>query len=250
MDSINDKQQSRVNVIALYERNYWLLLFDSIELFTRALELQEESKRRGSWIEDRYLVHTLARSSLLASIMMLETAANTCIQSLKLETSLFEDIERLPFLSKLDLFARIRFRGRKLDRGRTEVQQAQELKRLRDEYVHPKLHKVFLEISGKKRVRRTSSGRTPILGIAKNPSSWGIEDAVRGMAAVHKFLAYFFSDVCKYRPIQVTRLLLSEERRPSPEGEETGMPAFPHSAREMLQRRGVDFSYVKLFWYR
>src|SRR5438552_12091440 len=64
---------------------------------------------------------TLSRESLMASLFLLEAAANTCIESLDLVSAVFGEIDRLPVLAKYDIYLRTRFRRRHLDRGARPV---------------------------------------------------------------------------------------------------------------------------------
>jgi hypothetical protein len=72
----------------LYERGFDMLLFDSIGTLMQAKEFHEV-----------YEIHqTLARSSVLSSLLILEAVANTCIESLDLGSTVLNEIDRLPMI--------------------------------------------------------------------------------------------------------------------------------------------------------
>ena len=87
---------------------------------------------------DNDTCNSLARGSIACTMMFPEVAANICIESLQLEAGVFKEIDKLAPLAKFDFFLRTSFRDRKLSSGVLSVQKAQELKRLRDAFVHPK----------------------------------------------------------------------------------------------------------------
>jgi len=217
-----------------YERNFDTLLFDSIDMLLHSLDADVDFDFR----------QTLGRSSMLNSILLLELSANTCIESLELEGSVFNEIDRLPFLGKFDFFLRTKFRNRKLERGVVEVEGIKELKKLRDGYVHMKPHKVIWEMEGDS--GRADMDKTALLGIPKNPKGWDENSALKTTQAVHAFLKYFFRVKCKYGPERVGAFLLSESKVPG--SDPYPIPLFYKSTRKKLMEMGVDLSYIKLAW--
>lgn len=112
------------------ERGITTLLADSISLAM-------ESERH----EDLDVRNTLARASIVSSVLFLEACANCCLDLLGLGTRFSDEVDRLPTIAKYDLFLHIRFRGRSIDRSRCEYQGYVELKTLRDSFVHPRAQK-------------------------------------------------------------------------------------------------------------
>ena len=217
-----------------YQRNFDTLLFDSIEMLFRSLDRET----------DFDFGQTLARSSMINSILMLELVANICIETLDLERSVFNEIDKFSVLGKFDYFLRVSFRNKKIDRGIKEVEGITELKRLRDGYVHMKPHKIEMEIIGD-----SGSGQfetTNLLGIPKNPQGWDQTSAISVMAAVHDFLKYFFKEKCKYSAYKVSSLLFSEAKIPGSEG--VGIPLLYKTTRTELKNLGIDISYFKVMW--
>ncbi len=109
-------ESERVEV--LYERSFDMLLFDSIGALMHAKEFHEFHE----------IHQTLARSSVLSSLLILEAVANTCIESLDLGGTVLNEIDRLPMISKFDFYLRTKFRNRQLDRGTSVIEGLRELK--------------------------------------------------------------------------------------------------------------------------
>ena len=74
-----------------YQRNFDTLLFDSIEMLFRSLDRKT----------DFDFGQTLARSSMINSILMLELVANICIETLDLDRSIFNEIDKLSVLARI-----------------------------------------------------------------------------------------------------------------------------------------------------
>jgi len=217
----------------VYERSFDMLLFDSIETLMRAREFHEFEE----------IHQTLSRSSVLSSLLILEAAANTCIESLDLGRSVLGEVDRLPTLSKFDFYLRTRFRDRHLDRGISVVEGLRELKSLRDAFVHLKPHRTEWRYNGDSGT--AESERTKFLGIARNPKFLDSSDAIQTMRGTHGFLKYFFKEKCKYGSMRVASLLFSEKKIPSFNGG-YAIPAPPRQIKLLLKEVGVDISYVKL----
>ncbi|SOU09263.1 hypothetical protein LMG19145_00346 [Xanthomonas arboricola pv. fragariae] len=71
---------------------------------------------------------TLARSSVLSSLLMLEAAANACIEALDLGSAVLGEVDRLPIVAKFDFYLRTSFRDKRLDRGVAVVEGLREQK--------------------------------------------------------------------------------------------------------------------------
>lgn len=182
-----------------YERSFFTLLDDSTEL----------GKIADIFPDSDYLARACATTCLL----LIETAANCCIDALGLESKTYEEIDRLPVSAKFDLFLRIRFR-RSLDRSRHEYAQFRELRKLRDSVVHPKSDRVLWEVISPDEEQLPPQS-TPILGVGKRFQDWQVDDAKAIMRAVHGFLAYYFSEQCRLKPAFVSAIVFSDERVPN-----------------------------------
>lgn len=222
------------HTVILYERNFDTLLFDSIEMLFHSLD-PDINYDFGQ---------TLARSSMLNSILLLELSANICIESLELESSVSNEIDRLPVIAKFDYFLRTNFRGKNLERGVSVVEGIKELKKLRDHFVHMKPHKIVMEMDGDKGCGEMD--KTSLLDIPINPKGWDANTALIAMRTVHSFLKYYFKDKCRFSSEKVGSFLLSESKVPG--NKAYPMPHFYKKARKELLNLGVDLKYIKLAW--
>ena len=184
-------------------------------------------------------------------MLLPEVAANTCLETLCLDRSIFQDVDKLSVLAKFDFFVRTTFRNRKIDRGVVAVQGFQEIKSLRDAYVHPKRKPVdwqASEISSDGSEEHIEAPkRTSLLQISQLTGSWGSDEARCVMVAVHRFLKYVFKDVCKLPATAATALLFSEEQ--TPDRTQPYVPYFDKDVKGLLKQWGVDTSYLRLSWF-
>lgn len=208
-------------------------------LFEDGVHLLLASERE----KDNDTANSLARGSIACTMMLPEVAANICIESLNLEPSVFKEIDKLAPLAKFDFFLRTNFRGKKLPTGVLPLQKAQELKRLRDAFVHPKKQPVLWTASGDNTEHGVSE-RTQFLDMSKNPSMWSSSDAESAMCGAHEFLSYIFRDLCKYTKIRTTLLLFSDD--PDPSAKSGGTYYYHWKFRHALRRWKVDTSYFRM----
>lgn len=175
----------------LHHRSFGYLFSDAI-FFERLARFETDDLIRRRHV----------RASVISSILMLECAANCCIFCFDANRQLIEDIDRLPFLSKFDLFALDGFQ-KKLDYGRNEVQRVKELKQIRDSVVHPKVAKFELgrEIAGERTFSclpnnvKFSSKPKPATGILLSSGLWSHQDSVSAITSVIGFFNYFFNEL-------------------------------------------------------
>jgi hypothetical protein len=113
-------------------RNFEDLIYDAVHLLYLAHDIDQAQ-------DDDGYEFTYIRSSILNSLLLFECGANCCIDSLNLPGPFHEDIDKLSFLSKYELFLTHVNDKVEFDRGCREVQEAAELKAVRDAYVHPKV---------------------------------------------------------------------------------------------------------------
>ncbi len=214
------------------DRGTLVFLEDSIVLAMRS-EVEQDSEAIG----------TLARASIMATAMFVEGCANTCLDMLSLDRQFATDIDRLPTLSKFELFVRLYRPRAKLERSRHEVQGLVELKKVRDLFVHPKGQAIIWE-SWSPEASSSRSPRTKLTDLPKIASYSYDEDAVRAMKAAHVFLKYFFSKVCRFRSSHVSALLLSEDRIPNPK--EKNAPYWDRHRHTWLKSKKVDLGYMRI----
>lgn len=228
MDDIKDHDYPSVT----YDRAFMTLFVDGVHLL-RASENES----------DHDVAASLARGSLACTMMLPEVVANILIETLDLETSVFVDVDRMSALGKFDFYLRTTFRSRKLDRGMKPVQALQELKRLRDVFVHPKPQEVHWTPT-KDKSHTGVSGRTPLLDVSKNPTMWYSDDAIKGMRAVHGFLSYYFRELCRFNKRRVSNILFSEDAVPDKDAHMYHL--FNRHFLWSLSAWDVDVSYFKI----
>jgi len=218
-----------------YERNFDTLLLDSINFLLDAGELHPSDDKGQAF----------SRASIIYSLLLLEAAANTCIEHLDLERSVHSEIDRLPVLAKFDFYLRTRFSQRSIERGARQIESLKELRSLRDGMVHLKAHKVDW-IGDPEAGMSAEAVRTKSLKVATNPKFWDIADATSTARGVHAFLSYFFRDKCRYGPKMVASLLFSESSVPGDDNH--FYPCMSKEARSKLRARGIDVTYIKIAW--
>ena len=86
-------RKSQLEAPIAVERGIPTLISDAIAL---AIEAQNHSE-----IETQ---NTLARASIISSVLFLEACANCCLDMLALNQRFAADVDRLPTISKFDLF--------------------------------------------------------------------------------------------------------------------------------------------------
>jgi hypothetical protein len=215
-----------------HERNFDTLLLDSTYFLLQARAAGVYNERSQS----------LARASIAFSLLMLEAAANTCIEHLDLAGSVHNDIDRLSVLAKYDFYLRTQFRKKCLPRDAHQIEWLKELKGLRDGIVHLKTQKVeWVGPEDGEQVAETPT--TKSLKISTNPTSWGESDAVSVARGVHGFLKFFFKECCGYGPSKVASLLFSEDKVPG--GVNHFYPYLDRTALHSLRELQVDISYVR-----
>lgn len=187
--------------------------------------------------------NSLARGSIACTMMLPEVAANICIESLHLDSLVFNEIDKLSPLAKFDYFLKCRYRNRKVPSGILPVQKLQELKRLRDSFVHPKRFQVQWTPANDGSYRGESK-KTQFLNMSTNPTMWYREDAVQAIRGVHDFLAFFFGELCKMPKRKTTDLLFSDEVLLGEEG--AGVFYYDRSFRTALKQWNINTTYFRI----
>ncbi|GFO64283.1 hypothetical protein M1B72_12660 [Geomonas paludis] len=198
-----------------YRRNFYDLFWDAVRLGRMAQEVQEDDDTEFS----------CARASIMSSVFSLECASNCCVEIMPSGSGFKKDVDKLPFLSKFEVFLGVMFPGKTLDRGRHEVQLVQELKTIRDSFTHPKVKRTKLirvdsncefkegagyisNIFGTGPTRSYDFGCTQFLNLP-NTITWQAEDAISVLHAATKFLNYFFVGLCSYDSDTINDILRS-----------------------------------------
>lgn len=218
-----------------YERGIATLLTDSISLARESEDHHDVDHR-----------NTLARASVVTSMLYLEACANGCLAMLDLGTRLTEELDKLSTIAKFDVFLRIKFRGRAIDRSHKEYQGFMELKNLRDAMAHPKAQK-FERIKWTPKSSASKSPQSSSLKLSKIPAYCSTADAITALRASHQFAAYFFRDCCRFRPKQVSALIHSEDDVPDLSNVIT--PLWYTSLKAWLEDNSIDVSYMSINWH-
>lgn len=208
------------------------LLYDSVTL---AMHAQSAP--------DHEFQDTLARAAIVASMLYIEACANCCLSLLSLTSRFSEEIDRLPTGAKLDLFLRLKYKNRILDRSRVEYQGFVELRRFRDAFVHPKAQKYeWIEWAEEESV--SASPRTNLLSLPTIPSFCGPPDAAIAIRATHIFVGHFFRDLCRMKPTSVATLLTSYDQVPGTRSQL--IPYWRSHVHAWLARESIDLSYIRI----
>lgn len=187
----------------LYERNFYVLFQDAANyLFVSEKALDNE---------DYDGMERYARASIINSTLLLECAANCCIDILNVSNSFKKDIDKLPALSKFEYFLSIRFSDKIFDRGCREIQNAAELKTIRDLIVHPKVLRTKWEKIDEFR-SQADFGSTTILKLPKTIEEFHRNDALVCLRTLCSFLDYFFRILCGYDAEIIKKILISSTK--------------------------------------
>lgn len=184
-------------------RTFEDLLYDSVYLLYFAFDINQ-----NEYPDD--VTSPLIRSSIMNSMLLLECGANCLIDALDLPSKFYNDIEKLPFLSKFEFFLN-KNSEKTLDRGCKEVQAIAELKSIRDFYVHPKVKKAKYEhVVDNYWV--VEYGKTKQLGFPRAPNEWGTDHAIIALKSVCNFYNKYFIEWCGFGADTVVDLLLSSDK--------------------------------------
>lgn len=187
-----------------YLRTFSDLLYDAVYLLYFAFDLNQDD-----YNDDVIGPHI--RGSILSSLLMPECAANCLIDSLDLSGQYYRDIEKLSPISKFEFYLKTIKPNKKLDRGCVEVQAIQELKSVRDFYVHPKVRKSkYMDIGGN--VWAVDYGQTNLLKFPRAPNSWKKDNAILALKSLNDFFNKYFLDLCELTTDNVVDLLISSSK--------------------------------------
>lgn len=185
----------------LYNKNFYLLFYDAVNYL-------EESDRAMDK-EDYEKVWRYGRASIIASTLLLECCANCCINTLNLRGNFRDDIDKIPPLSKYEFFLLYHKKDKIFDRGCLEIQNASELKTIRDLIVHPKVRKAKWETIDN--IRQASFGETNILKFPKEIDFWDRNYALIALRAICSFLDHFFLNLCEFDSDIVKKILIGPD---------------------------------------
>lgn len=220
---------ARVTPRITYDKSFGMLLETAAGLLVRARRDDDDS---------------VAQAALLYSALLLESAANCCLWSLKLSSAFTADLDKLPTFSKLDLYLLLRSRGRKkLDRGSRHFQDAAELKALRDLAVHPKQARMTSHDWDDNLGGTSSYDYTERLKISRSSAGWTVQDATTAFLAVNTFLEHFFLTACAMTQKETRFLLLAET---GPDADMTDIFIFSQELEYVAKHIKIPLRYVSI----
>jgi hypothetical protein len=186
-----------------YQRSFEDILYDAVYLLYSAHDFIP-----GNLKDD--LSRTFSRASIVNSILLLECGANCLIESLKLPSKLFNDIDKIAFISKFEFFLIQHNIKETFDRGCSEVQAISDLKSIRDALVHPKVKKQdMVKIS--ENCWSADFGESQHLSLPRDQHSWEKEHAIVALKAVNQFYNKYLLEWCGFSQKLIVDLLLSSE---------------------------------------
>jgi hypothetical protein len=152
---------------------------------------------------------SISQAVVLFSTLLLEAAANCCLMSLKLPSSFYNDLDKLPTMSKFDFYLFTRSGGKRaIDRGAKYAQEAADLKVLRDCTVHPKRSRVvWTDITDTE--RQGEKDVTARLKICRAMDGWTVQDALTCFRVANTFLEHFLLVDCKLTQRESKIILLA-----------------------------------------
>ena len=217
-----------------YVKNFENLLHDSINLLYAAYEVDREN-------DDHDLERAYARGSIFSTLLLFECAANCCIDALDLDGQFASDVDKLPFLSKFELFLG-RVSQTPFDRGCKVVQSVSELKSLRDKYVHPKVKKL-LPVQVQPHHYVVEAEKTKQLGISHNPRGWRREIGLLSAQSANDFFNLYFTNWCGFSPNTVCSILMGTDAAKIPSNMSFGIDMVGGLDRAVSEF-ALDFAYL------
>jgi hypothetical protein len=147
-------------------------------------------------LKDPYIASMFFRYSFLMICNSLEAAANSLLISLNLEKDYYIELEKLGTLLKFKIFCEMN--GFRLDSGDTKYSNIKELVFCRNEFVHPKPHRVnykYHPITGELEmdVKKTSNREYPIYF-----NNITLPQTVSALKDCLSFLSWIIFDICKF----------------------------------------------------
>lgn len=216
-----------------YGKNFSGLYFDSYSLVLAAGEI-------GKLRPESVLPFTLCRNAILSAAISLECAANCCLVVLDDSGAITNAFDKLDPLAKLHYFTVRYCTPNMIDRSRREFKLVNEVKKIRNDYVHPKVLKgIWEKVSdGRYQVKSNCKEVYPALDILKEPVVWDIPDAVAVIKAVTEFFNYFFVEVCEFSPAIVCAILTENEKF-DPSNAHAVMWSFSSEIKKFVETRNI-----------
>ena len=186
-------------------------LYDSVHL----IYLAENHSDFGANKFNYYYYHTLCRSSVLSTMLLFESAANCCIDSInindKFTSEQIKEIDRYDILSKFKFILKEINPNQVMNKGCSEVQKIRELQQVRNNYVHPKVNKSEW-VKNYDDTWSADFGETQYLKIPNQMHKWTTKHAISALKAANDFFNLFFLELCELDSNTVCGLLLENKQ--------------------------------------
>lgn len=181
------------------DRKFYTIFRDSI-YFTKAAY---DALENEDWIQEEHL----ARAAILSLSLLLEVAANCVLETLNLPKRIFDEVDKFSPINKFEFYL-WESNKIKLDRGRQEIRNIQELQSIRNFMVYPKSRKTeWIDIDGS--TRKADLGKTPLLEIPYSNQEWQGDDPFIVLRVVIAFLDYMFRVKSGHNPGDVQHILFN-----------------------------------------
>ena len=155
---------------------------------------------------------------------------------------LAKEVDKLPALSKFEFILNELKPNKQFDKGCFVVQKVQEIKQIRDRYVHPKVRKKeWSEIS--ENVWDADFGKTDHLKIPIKFHRWKTLHAISVLKAANDFFNLFFLDWCELDTNTVCGLLLQDEKVSIPFNASVGVD-FMGGLNRAVEEWKIDFKFI------
>lgn len=220
---------------ALHKKNFQTLLYDAVYMLYLGVDLNCDD-----FTDD--VIHTCIRSSILNSMLSIECAATILIHTMDLPKPIYEEIEKLSPLAKFEFFLHRKSPEISFDRGCKQVQALAELKKMRDDYVHPKV-KIKEYTECKEGVWVADLGESKILKFSKDIDCWKARDAILALKVVNDFFNIYLMDWCRFNKNQIIQLLIHDEKAEIENPPCSSIDFFGALDRAVL-KWGIDFKFL------
>jgi|GEM_PF-3348568 len=143
-----------------------------------------------------YNAEMKSRYAFLLAANSLESAANALLLSLKLSTNQYDEYERLPTLTKYELFCL--YHNKRIDRISELYNDLKEIIKCRNEFVHPKPGKALIKDNSDNSnieivIKRTKANNYPLSFSLFEP-----KHTINAIKDILTFLSLIIFEICEY----------------------------------------------------
>ncbi len=154
----------------------------------------EQNDLESIWLNTN--ANMQCRYAFLLGANALEAAANALLLGLNRSQSSYSDLEKLPTLLKFEIFCLSH--GVELDRGNVLYSRIKDVVRCRNEFVHPKPQKLFLDSTDDKQDEECKISKTKTRQYPMYFSMFKPKHACAAIGDILAFVAWIVYDLCAY----------------------------------------------------